>query len=182
MISASYWVDLMGEIVSNVRSDANNPATGDAPYYMYGHPLEVINTLAEKDLHSTYKYMRYPLIALFQDFEESNLRSMTAKSSVSLNIIIADLTSPDYKSDQRYTNVFKTVLYPLYNLLIYHIQRSGLFSNVGPGLVPHNKIDRLSWGRQGLSGNEGAIGFDHIDAIEIQNLELELLHVRKCNT
>lgn len=182
-MSAPYWVDIFDEIATNVREDANKPAAldTDEPFYMYGHPLEIINTLSKKDNHAVQKYNKYPLIALFQDFTETMGEHQATPSAVQdMNLIIAVNTSPDYTAENRYDNTFKTVLYPLYDLLIKHIVKSKWFRNIDPGLVPHQKIDRLFWGRSGLYGNEGNIFNDHIDAIEIQNLGLELRLKQNC--
>lgn len=182
-MSAPYWVDIIEEIVTSVRDDTDKPAAldTDEPFYMYGHPLEIINTLSKKDRHDVQKYNKYPIIALFQDFTETMGEHQAVQSSVQdLNIIIAVNTSPDYVSSERYTNTFKTVLYPLYNLLIKHIVKSKWFRNIDPGLVPHTKIDRVYWGRSGLYGNEGNVFNDHIDAIEIQDLSLELRLKQNC--
>lgn len=182
-MSAPFWIDIFSEIITNVQGDADKPATlgSDEPYYMYGHPLEIIDTLSRKDSNDTYKSKKYPLIALFQDFTESMGQNQAVSSAVEdLNIIIAVNTSPDYTSKERYTNTFRPVLYPLYDLLIKHIIKSKWFNNVDPGLVPHRKIDRLFWGRSGLYGNEGNIFNDHIDAIEIQGLNLTLRLRQNC--
>jgi len=180
-MSAPYWVDIFDEIVTDVRNDADNPCDDtDEPFYMHGHPLEIINTLAEKDQHKTHKFNKYPLIALMQDFTEEIGESQTIQGSVMLNIIIATQTKVEWKSAERYTNTFRTVLYPLYDLLIKHIIACGWFKEVGFGLVPHDKIDRLFWGRSGLYGNEGNIFNDHLDAIEIQNLSLSLRLNKNC--
>lgn len=181
-MSAPYWIDIISEIVDNVRADADLPsglATG-APYFMHGHPLEIISVLAEKDRNDTYKYLKYPIIALFQDFEEKFGESQRVVSSATLNIVIANQTSPDYTSAERYTYNFRTILYPIYDLLVKHIIRIKWFVNVGPGLVPHRKTDRLFWGRTGLYGNESNIFNDHIDAIEINDLTLDLSLRKLC--
>lgn len=182
-MSAPYWVDIFSDIVDNIRNDSDLPSglAVDAPYYMYGHPLEVINTLSEKDRNDEWKFKKYPIIALFQDFTETLGEHQATQSAVEdLNIVIATNTSQTYTSEQRYTNTFKPVLYPLYNLLIKHIENIKWFRNIDPGLVPHQKIDRLFWGRSGLYGNEGNVFNDHIDAIEIRNLSLELRLKRNC--
>jgi len=64
--------------------------------------------------------------------------------------------------------------------IINTIIACGWFKEVGFGLVPHDKIDRLFWGRSGLYGNEGNIFNDHLDAIEIQNLSLSLRLNKNC--
>ncbi len=182
-MSAPFWVDIIEEIVTAVREDADKPAVldTDEPFYMYGHPAEIINTLAKKAQHDVQKFNKYPLIALFQDFTETMGEHQATQSTVQdLNIIIAVNTSPDYVSAERYTKTFKPILYPLYDLLIKHIVKSKWFGNVDPGLVPHKKIDRVYWGRSALYGNEANIFKDRIDAIEIQDLSLELRLRQNC--
>lgn len=182
-MNAPYWVDIFDEIVTSVRTDSDKPAAldTDEPFYMYGHPLEIINILAKKDTNDVHKFNKYPLIALFQDFTETMGANQAIPSAVQdLNIVIAMNTLPDYTAENRYDNTFRTVLYPLYDLLIKHIVKSKWFLNVDPGLVPHNKTDRLYWGRTGLYGNEGNIFNDYIDAIEIESLSLELRLKQNC--
>lgn len=175
-MSAPYFVDIISEVVTRVQNDSTKPAAlaADEPFFMHGHPLEIINTLNNKDKHDTEKFNKYPLIALFQDFTETVGDHQAVRSSASLNLIIATETSHDYTSDQRYDVNFRLVLYPLYDLLIKHIVQVGWFRNIDPGLVPHEKIDRLYWGRTGVYMNEASIFNDRIDAIEIQNLFLEI--------
>lgn len=172
-MSAYYVVDIFETFVDAVRADYT--PTGydtEAPFYMYGHPLEIVNILKHKEKGS-FKFKKYPLIALFQDFEERKGENQAINTSVSLNIIIAVNTSNKYISSERYTNTFKEVLYPLYNLLIEKIASSPYVQSV-EGIIPHTKIDRVYWGKQGLYGSEGNIFDDYIDAIEIQGLELDL--------
>lgn len=182
-MSAQYWVDIFETIVTAVREDTDKPAAldMDEPFYMHGHPLEIINILSQKDKHDVHKFNKYPLIALFQDFSETMGENQATRSAVSdLKIIIAVNTLQDYTSENRYDNTFRPTLYPLYDLLIKHIERSGWFKNVSPGLASHTKIDRLYWGHTGLYGNEANIFNDYIDAIEIQNLSLELRLKQNC--
>lgn len=183
-MSAPFWVDVFNEIVTSVRNDAAKPGVGvilaASPFYMHGHPKEIINTLSKKDKHDVQKYNKYPLIALFQDFTEEMGEDQTIRSSAELNMVIVMNTSQDYTAENRYDNTFRTVLYPLYDLLIKHIEQSGWFKGVDPGLVSHNKIDRLYWGRSGLYGSEANILNDYVDAIEIQNLQLDMRLRQNC--
>jgi len=180
-MSAPFWVDIIEEIVTSVRTDDDKPVAmaSDAPYYEYGHPKDLIRKLSQKDKHETLKYKKWPLIALLQDFKETIGENQFVQSAADLNIVIITNTLQDYYADDRYDNTFRTVLYPLYDLLIKHINQSGWFLNVDIGLVPHDKYDRLFWGRAGLYGNEGNIFGDAVDAIEIQNLHLELRLIQK---
>jgi hypothetical protein len=176
-----YWVDIFGDIVSDVRSDTTKPAGLDAlaPYYDYGHPLDIVNKLKQKDT-SSLKFNKFPFIALLMDFRETMGEDMTVRArTTDLSIVVVTNTKPELFTSERYDLNFRTTLYPLYDLLIKHITKSKYFKT-GPGLVAHDKIDRPYWGRQGLYGNEGNIFNDYIDAIEIENLELSLLLTNTC--
>ena len=179
-MSAPYWIDTFEDLVDSVRADTDNPCSGTAPYYMHGHPLEIIDLMNQKDTDEVYKFQKYPVIVLFQDFTEEMGQEMTVISEGTFNLIIAAETSVDYTASQRYTNTFRPTLYPLYDLLMKYIPKSGLFKNVATGMVPHSKTDRLFWGREGLYGNEGNIFNDRIDAIEIENLTLQMKPSKIC--
>lgn len=168
-------VDIFKTFVDAVRDDYT-PLSGfdsDAPFYMYGHPIEIVNTLKQKNKNGTFKFKKYPLIALFQDFDEVKGENMAIDSRVSLRVVIAVNTSPKYVSSERYANTFKPVLYPLYNLLMEKIAKSP-YTQLAEGIVPHTKTDRVYWGKTGINGNEANVFDDYLDAIEITDLELEL--------
>ena len=177
-----YWVDIISDIVDRIKADSDKPAAlkADAPYYMHGHPQDIIKQLQMKSKNDASKFKRYPVVILLQDFEETYGVDSTIRSDVSLNIVIANLTKPNYMSQERYDENFRTVLQPLYELFIKHIVASKQFKNVSENLVPHIKTDRLFWGATGLYGNEGNIFNDYIDAIEISSLSLQLSKVKYC--
>ncbi len=181
-MSAPFWVDIIEDVVTEVRNDATKPGVipTDSPYYMHGHPLDIIKTLNEKDRSPANKSKKYPLIALFQDFTEEIGTDQRIQSSASLNVVIAYSTHSSYNSAQRYDNSFRTILYPLYDLFIAKLISSGWFLDASEGLTSHEKIDRLYWGRGETKGNKAAIFNDLIDAIEIRNLQLSLRLVQKC--
>jgi len=164
MTASKYIVDIIEDVVDSMTLEC---------YYLYGHPVEVVNTLSEWSKHPTKKTEKFPLIMLFQDFEERKGTMQGINSEVSLNIVIATNTLNSYKSEERYTNNFKAILYPLYDEFIDRIKLSGYFEST---LFPHNKFDRVYWGKTGLYGNDGNMFNDFIDAIEIQNLDLKILN------
>lgn len=172
-MSSPYWVNIIGDIVNDVRNDADKPSemAALAPYYDYGHPIDIVNELALKERVAAAKF---PLIALLMDFREVMGEDMTIRSrTTDMTIIIMTNTTPDLTPDQRYDQNFSEILYPLYDLLIKHITNSKYF-DTAPGLVSHDKYDRPHWGRTGTYNNMGNIGNDFIDAIEVQNLNLSL--------
>jgi hypothetical protein len=169
MTASKYIVDIIGNVVASIR-------TGETPYYLYGHPIEVVNTLSEWTKSPTLKMKKFPLIVLFQDFEEQKGKHQSINSSVSLNMVICMNTLPSYKSHDRYDATFKTVLYPLYDLFISKLATCGYFHNASESLISHVKIDRVFWGKSGLNGNTANAFNDYIDAIEIKNLDLDILN------
>lgn len=176
-MSQYFIVDVFGEIAEKVsaRLTAEMKAydaliTG--VHYEHGHPMEIIETLGQKDESDTYRFRKYPLIALFQDFPERVSDRPGFQSEVTLHLIIARATVQDFKAAERYDYNFRPVLYPCYEALMEEIHRHHAFTTKSPSVIEHTKYDRLYWGRQGLYGNEGNIFNDRIDCIEIRDLKL----------
>jgi len=167
-------VDIFKDVTDAVRLVYDPVVTGPPasggkkPYYLYGHPLEIVNILSEKSSNNTLKFEKFPLIVLFQDFPET---ITLAGRDVSLNLAIITDTRQDYYAADRYTNTFKTILYPLWDLLIEYMKRN---SNIDQVTFDYQKTDRLFWGKHGLYGNDGNIFNDFVDAIEIENLKLHI--------
>lgn len=159
-------VDIIGNVVNEVRKEYD-PVNSEIPYYEHGHPLEIINTLREKTDTDEYKLKKYPLIALFEDFETETGTGVFAYTA-KLNVLFITDTAKEWKATQRYANSFNTILTPIYSLFIKHLKRQkGVH-------VQHRRIDNnttyhLYWG-----ATEGNKMNDHIDAIEIKNLDIKI--------
>ncbi len=163
----------MGEVVAALRGtfDETFDKTfgSQAPYYMYGHRLEISNLLLQKDDSKSTKYKKYPLIALRMDFEEAFKSGIY---QVSLNVAIISFTEPKYTAAQRYEHVFKPVLYPIYYRFMEALQDSDFFYYPDSMYPEHTKIDRPFWGTTAPEKNEKYIFNDPLDAIELLNLKL----------
>ena len=168
-MSSPVVVDIMGTIVVDTAKALYTDAA--AINYMHGHPIEITDRLTQMTKDPTVAQGKYPLIALFQDFEESKGGDFI---KVKLNLIIATLTNREMKAPERYTAHFRTLLYPIYDRFIYQISRSQMFQEATERQISHIKIDRLFWGRNGLYGSERNMFNDHIDCIEIKDLKLSL--------
>lgn len=173
MTNNQYLVDVFDEIVSDVREDYDTQLN-ERPYYLYGHPLDINNVLTQKSNNAEFKYKKYPLIALVQDFTETH-GSFPYFYTASPKILIVHSTQQAYNSEQRYENVFKTILYPIYNKLIQNLLDSRLIDNSIIEQLPHKKTDRLYWGKAGIQGNERKIFNDFLDAIEIDFTDLKII-------
>lgn len=177
----NYIVDDIGTVVARVRANwltaDNTDITADnsnitvdgngAPYYMYGHKLEVAQRIFKKN----QSFKKFPLVFLVMDFPEEKHDGIL---TCTLNIGLIHKSKEDYNAEQRYTNVFKTVLYPLYTKFLQELDASGLFTwDKENQLVPeHTKIDRPFWGTEGKMKNDKYIFDDPIDCIEIVGLKL----------
>lgn len=146
------------------------------PYYMYGHRKEIANRLNLKGKDSTEKFKKYPLIALRLDIPE---RVVGKVSHYTLNLAIIHATKIKYLAEDRYTNVFKPILYPIYELFFEELRNSGGFWWTGNQDRPeHTKIDRPYYGTPNTEGNSKSIFTDPLDAIEIVDLRISKYH--KC--
>ena len=143
-------------------------------HYLHGHPLEVIETLGQRDKSDSLVFKKYPLIALFQDFPEAMTGTTGIPHEPRLHMIIAGATRQDYKAPERYEKNFKPVLYPIYSEFLHQLSLHPAFISQSAWKIPHTKTDRLYWGREGLWGNEGNIFNDWIDCIEIRDLRLKV--------
>lgn len=175
-----YVVDEIGAVVSRVSSALTPALQAYDPritgvHYLHGHPLEIIDTLRQRDQSRTLKFDKYPLVALFQDFPEICNTTPGIAFKVRLHLIIARATLATYKSGERYDYNFKPVLYPIYRQLMLQLAKHKMFLNYGgPDVIPHVKIDRVFWGAEGLYTDTKNIFDDMLDCIEIKNLELNV--------
>lgn len=145
----------------------------DAVHYLHGHPIEIATTLSERSQTNEFKFKKYPLIALLQDFPEVK-STVGVESESNLHIIICMGTDPNWKANKRYDINFRPFLYPIYSELLFQIQKHKKFITVSDESIQHTKIDRLFWGVSTEYGNTKNIFCDHLDIIEITNLKLRV--------
>jgi len=97
------FVDIIGTIVTAVRAEYD-PTNLLRPFYEYGHPIEIFNILAQKSESETFKYKKYPLIALYQDFEEDTNTNRVIVNGIT--IVIMTETKPEIEAKNRYLTTF----------------------------------------------------------------------------
>lgn len=160
-------VEMIGEVVDKVSSRLTPQFKQldkhiEGVQYLHGHPKEIIETLMQRDKSESYRFRKYPLICLFQDFPE---RDLGVFLEASLNVIICKGTVATYKADERYEHNFKPFLYPIYKTFLQELVSHKDFELYYPKDL--TKIDRLFWGKIGVGGNERNIFNDKLDAIEL---------------
>ena len=164
------FVDVMESIVESVRVEyAKLPVSNDAdePYYLYGHYQSIADELIEKSLVPATRDKKYPLILLGIDSEYSETDINWQQYKVNCNLWIIYETKTWWATSQRYDNVFKTVLYPLYKLMIQEIFNSNYINNEVHDVLP--VLEPIPyWGTQTVQGSDKKIINDPLDAIKFK--------------
>lgn len=162
-------------IVDKVRAewDADNLKR---PFFELGHPIEIFNKLSAKDQNEDFKYDKYPLIALFLNYDEDS--SKIQETANNITIVIMTETNPESDSPNRYIDNFVPTLEPIYRLFLKYLYRSTYFASDND--YQHTKKDRLYYGKEDEFGNSGNIGNDALDAIVITGLDLKVITKTNC--
>ena len=164
-------VDIVERIVSKVRLEYD-PINNEQPYFLHGHPLEIINTLKEYTNIPSLNDKKFPLIALFEDINDKGAEGLFSNQAL-LNIVFITDTDKNYKAYDRYEKTFNEILTPIFNLFVKHFKSSREVFTVKRSLKP-GRVNHLFWGRKGLYGNDANFFADAIDAIEIENLDFKV--------
>ena len=111
---------------------------------------------------------RYPIIALQHDFEQDPV-SFKGTELKGLKLYIITLSRPEYIAEQRKELIFKPILYPIRDLFIQEIARSGYFEQQSNEEVLEviTLTDRYYWGSSKVMGNDANTFLDWVDSIEI---------------
>ena len=151
--------------------------TGLIPFYRYGHKLDIANRLLVANHDAVFKEQKYPLIALIMDFPEQVSDGM---AHYTLHVVLLHLTNANFTIEDRYEQVFRPVLYPLYLKFMEQLRKVGKFHWTGDQqFPPHTKIDRPYWGKVYDQGNAAYIFNDRLDALEITELKISKT-IKKC--
>lgn len=137
--------------------------------YLYGPPLEIIKILTQWTASDTFEPKKYPLVALFQPFDEQN-GPIGFASINDIRFIIAGLTTTDGYTSDRYANMIKPILYPIYDELMNQLYYNSNVDSV-KGQIAHTKRDWPFWddGKQANPFN------DKLDVLEIINMKLNII-------
>lgn len=169
--------DAVGEIMLKVQTkwQAQQPeAKAGEPYYMYGRPQKIAALLSEKDEDKEWKYKKYPLVILFQEFTETRGGELF-DSVADVTLAFVAQADPQNRTLNRDDSNFVNVLYPIYDLFFEELQASALFDTLtGAEALSHDLTESPYWGTEGQYGNTANIMNDTLDALFVENLNLRL--------
>lgn len=169
--------EMIEDVVELVREDVLAEIKCKDDYiqtinYQYGSLVEIRQTLKQWDEDKEKKHEKYPCIFLILDTpEQIGLSNTGYNGRYRCTIGIVHHTEDDYTADERYKNVIKPILYPIYESFVANLLDSGLFVGYDVQDTPHTKIDRVNMGKGAfLQLDEGS--YDYLDAVELNNLQL----------
>ena len=136
--------------------------------FQYGTLKEIVENLNTLGKGGKVKY---PLVALIEPFRQ---RITDDGTRANLRLLIATMTSKTLKADERLEQNYKPILFPAYEALIDEIKRVTASST-----LEHTLINHFEMGRESLQGYDKAILDDHVDAIEINDMNV-LFRENKC--
>lgn len=145
-------VDVMGEIAANVKTALTLPVLN----YQYGEYDELTTTLQQwtktKGSANDKSAQRFPLFWFVQPFKIARGKHPGFYGLLSeAKIFLVQQSQKSYKADQRMTNVYKPILYPIYRETLNQILLHGAFTGSGEELgvngIVHDFMDRYYFGQ-----------------------------------
>lgn len=168
-------VDFIENMVKKT-SEAVQATIGKEVFCQYGHIGEINNTLTSYSKTTEFSEKKYPAIFLLQDFPEDKGKDSEIELQTKLQLLIVAESNKDYRSKDRYVNVIKPILYPIYEEFFNQLNKSDMLLKSYNGF-PHTQIDRPLVSDALVETTKGKANLfnDHLDAVEIRNLELTFL-------
>ena len=162
--------DIIGQAVKEAEESLRLRTNSDISInFCYGTLREIVGVL--NDLGKA-KVKKYPLIALIEPFSQS-----VDNSGIHLSprFLIATYTKKTLKADQRLEVNYRPVLFPIYEAFIEQLKTKTRSSG-----LPHTLINHFELGRESLSGYDAATLNDHVDVIEIKDVDLYFKENNNC--
>ena len=167
-------VDEMRRIVESAKKRLGSPL-----FFFHGHIKSISSELSNRSITKEYREQKYPCIMLLQDFAEHRLRNKAWDIESRIQLLIVSGSSNEWDEPTRLEKIFKPVLYPIYEAFIKSLENSSTVLSVPFGNLSHEKIDRYrmssALNEACLSQGIKALFNDHLDGIEIRNLNLKLI-------
>lgn len=161
------------KVLPDLQNATKNPLTYqtiEGINYLYGHMLEVSNTIQLWLKDETLKKKRFPLVALIEDKSDMPQGAFNGYGKCRLNVIICMATKQNWTSLEREANTFVPILRPIYKELMQQIMDDGYFVVYSDADMQHQAYDRKFWGTEDETKNRLT---EYVDAIDIKNLELK---------
>lgn len=152
---------------------------GSNIFFFHGHIREIANELIERSKTAEYRSQKYPSIMLLHDFPEIREAAQPWDVEANLQILIVAVSDNTFDAATRLEKVYKPTLYPIYQAFVQALKKCPDILSIPVTNILHEKIDRLSmsnaFNEAALSQGIQPLFADHLDGIEIRNLNLKLI-------
>lgn len=172
---AIYVIDLIREVVAATNTAVIAELQAYNSYiqainFIPGTEGEINEVLTEMSQQPSMDGKQWPLFALLFSFPENKAPKVGIDGEVDLNLLIARRGNNTDKTQARYDNNFKPVLYPIYLEFLNQLFLSPKFQTELPGNIPHVKIDYPYYN----ADDDKNIFNSYVDAIQIK-IKLKIL-------
>lgn len=138
--------------------------------YLHGPIKEINNKLKAATQDPDMKLLKYPLVILFQPFEEVKGTDNGINATDNIRIIIVTETLPEIFTEERYAVNFIPILRPIYEELLNQFSLDGRIEGANVSLIQHTKVEWPFWD----DGKDANPFNDRLDIIEIKGLKLKI--------
>jgi hypothetical protein len=147
--------------------DAAAVKYGSAIHYKHGTWQHIISRITTEN-GGLNADARFPLVCLVQVFDEK-FTDDSEYSDAKLTLLICNLSDKNWYSEERYTNNYIPILYPIYEAFMEALNENPAIIGYNQRYYTHTKIDDLY-----LPENDKNKLPEILDGLWIQDLELKL--------
>lgn len=168
--------DVFTEIVTHAKDKLVTQGVLAELNYQYGYVTELAQTLNQMK-EPGFVEKKFPLIFLSQPFQIIRGSNGWFGETNGLRLFIITQTQKQYKAKDRMDNIFKPLLYKIYNQLLESICVHPAISVPSAQLIPHVLTDRYWWGVQ-----QQSVLNDIVDCMELSEMELKVNNNKNCDS
>jgi len=164
MIDSRIFADVIDEAVKACYAECDEQNL-TRPKYLYGQYRSIAKELVDQSGDPNIRGNKYPLILLGLDSQYKEVEIDETQYKVNCNIWILDETKEDWYTSDRFAEVFKKVLYPLYKIFMKQLFASTYVSSRRIEITPETRLFPF-WGTN-VAGDSKAIINDPLDAMMV---------------
>lgn len=163
--------DEMATIVAAVKAELGIPVLN----YQYGYVEELNQTLKQWEEAPTKFALKFPLVWLAEPY--NTLRGEVGiYGSAEPSLYIINSTTKEWKAEDRMTNNYKPILYPIYREILNQVVKSPVFDHVLVESIGHTVTKGYYWGE-----NQQSVLNDAVDCLKVGGLKLRISDNANCS-
>lgn len=180
-----YIVDQFAEIVNRVSQKVLEQLQAydssiQAISYEHGRKYDIQQLLKQNDESPVFdtKGKTFPMVWLYEPINQDDSPVVGCAFRVNLSLAIFNPTQKEYTPEERYEKNFKPILDVIWFELVNQIDKSGWYHLYDGRLLKNRASRRMMWGS---SDNKNELNA-YVDAIEVNNLQLDAYYENECKS